>query len=109
MNEYTCNNNDKIIRNSDMRKYHQCEYLYVKGSMERSTNSVHQIITYTKLCASPYTCKNKSKIVFTQLEKKCIICNKQTSFLENHKCLECNLTEMADNKASEIIIQEWAI
>jgi len=105
-------NNERPRQRGHAIKYeakNSCTFMYVKGSDLNATKYFNKKIKYYKLCSNEFFCEHKSLFPFQIKKEKCIICGKETDLLENNKCLECEITEMADKKADEFINQEWAI
>ncbi len=114
MNEYLCLLNEeeanKQIKRGRMKKIgNECAFLYLKREEIKIEFGVNMAKHY-KLCSNQFFCEHKSLFIFQFAKKSCITCGKITDLLnDNDKCFECEITEMANKKAKEILDKEWAI
>lgn len=110
MNEYMCHKKPEKILN---RKYkmmdsQRCSFQYAKNLHVNSTfNRSKQNKDIYLFCSNPFFCEHKSLFIFEEKKHLCK-CGKQLP-KDQTVCLECELTENAEKKASEIINLEWAV
>jgi hypothetical protein len=109
MDEYICLKGGiikKKFKKGSHAKDNHCGFIYEK-CLDVNLNSNTEKKDVHVFCSNKYFCPDKSLFKFENKINKCI-CGKILLDKKQRKCLNCELSEMADKKAEEEINREWS-